>query len=114
MNRRGVFATIMVIQLIFLVMLAIFVIENEKVNFEYEQEYRRLAAYRVSALYEDIEEGMIELDSDNLNANDATKQTYINFVNTQFPNYYAINIYFNGSYLKISDANLEISKEGWI
>jgi hypothetical protein len=114
MNKKGIFSTILVIQLIFLVLLSIYIIQDEKTMFEHEKEYRRLAAYRINGLYEDIEEGWIELDSNHLNANDETKQTYVEFINNEFADYNLIDIEFNSSYLKISDSNLEIVKEGWL
>jgi hypothetical protein len=112
MNKKGIFATILVVQLLFLVILTISVVEHEKINFEYDKEYRRLAAYRINALYEDVEEGMAYLDL--LNADTTTKNTYINYITTDFSDIHLIEIEFNGTYLKIYDSNLEIGKEGWL
>lgn len=117
MNKKGIFATILVIQLIFLVLLTIFVIQNEKSNFEYEKEYRRLAAYRINAYYEDIEEDLNDLKTRLGMPNGVTQQTiddYIAYVNQEFAQNNLVNIELNESYLKISDSNLEIVKEGWL
>jgi hypothetical protein len=112
LNKKGIFATILVIQLIFLVVLTIFVVQNETAQFEHQKEYRRIASYRIASAFEDVQEGVNYLRS--LNPDDATLAAYNTFVNSTFGSYYKIDIEFNGSYLKISDNNLEIVKEGWI
>jgi hypothetical protein len=112
MNKKGIFATILVIQLIFLVVLTIFVVQNEKVQFEYDKEYRRVASYRIAAIYDDVIEGLDYLHDKN--ANSQTIDSYINFINTDFAEYYLIDIEFNESYIKIADDNLEIVKEVWL
>jgi uncharacterized protein YpmS len=112
LNKKRIFATILVIQLIFLVILTIFVVQNETAQFEHEKEYRTIASYRIASAFADIQEGTNYLRS--LNADNTTLNAYNFFVNTTFGNYYKIDVQFNGSYLRISDSNLEIMKEGWI
>ena len=112
MNKKGIFATILVIQLIFLVILTIFVVQNERTRFEYEREYRVLSAYRISAIYDDVVEGLHYLQDKNADA--STIDSYENFINTDFADFYGIDIEFNESYIKIADTNLEIVKEDWL
>lgn len=112
MNRKGVFATILVIQLLFLVVLTIFVVQNERMQFEYDKEYRVVASYRIAAIYDDISEGLNYLHSKNADA--ATIASYVDYINTDFEEYYGIDIEFNESYIQIQDANLEIVKEVWL
>lgn len=112
MNKKGIFATILVIQLIFLVILTIFVIQNEQTQFQYDKEYRVVASYRIATIYDDIVEGLQYLQSKNATA--STLNTYVDYINTDFADYYGIDIEFNESYIKIQDSNLEIVKEDWL
>ena len=112
MNKKGIFATILVIQLIFLVVLTIFVVQNERLQFEYDKEYRVVASYRIVAIYDDITEGLNYLHSKNANAQTIT--SYVDYINTDFADYYGIDIEFNESYIRIQDSNLEIVKEVWL
>ena len=117
MNKKGIFATILVVQLIFLVILAIFVVQNERTNFEYEKEYRKIATYRINAVYEDIEEGMLELISENANQN--AKDSYVSFINNEFSKYNNILINFTEIsldyyYLELQDSELEIIMRGHV
>jgi len=112
MNKKGIFATILVIQLVFLVILTIFVVQNERVQFEYDKEFRVVASYRISAIYDDVVEGLNYLHSKNANAETIT--TYVDYINTDFAEYYGIDIEFNESYIKIEDSSLEIVKEDWL
>ena len=112
MNKKGIFATILVSQLIFLVILTIFVIQNEQIQFEYDKEYRVVASYRIATIYDDIVEGLQYLQSKH--ADTATIASYVSYINTDFADYYGIDIEFNSSYIKIQDSNLEIVKEDWL
>jgi hypothetical protein len=111
-NKKGIFATILVIQLIFLVILTIFVVQNERIQFEHDKEYRVVASYRIAAIYDDVVEGLNYLHSKNANAETITD--YVDYINTDFAEYYGIDIEFNESYIKIEDSSLEIVKEDWL
>ena len=112
MNKKGIFATLLVVQLVFLVILTLFVVQNEKIEFEHNKEYQRLASYRIASTYEDVQEGYIYLIDKN--ANSQAMISYENFINNEFSKYYLIDINLNitNNYLIIKDKNLEITKEG--
>ncbi len=110
--KKGILATILVIQLILLVLLTFTNLQTKRETFSVENQYQRISAYRMASTFADIEHDVYYLKSKNVT--NKTLGGYIQFVNDTFEQMFLMDITFNTTYLVIKDTRLEMIKEGKI
>ena len=110
--RRGILATVLVIQLILLILVTFSTVQEKSASFAMTDKYHRLSAYRIASAFADIHHDIEYLKT--LNATNETIDSYISFVNQTFKEEYLMDINISSSYLIIEDKALEMKKEGVI
>jgi len=110
MTKKGILSTILVIQLILLVLLTFSSLQAKRETFTIQNQYQRMAAYRIASSFADIYHDYEYLKDKNM-SNDSLND-YISFVNSTFKEKFLLDIYFNDTHLIIEDKHLEMRKEG--
>ena len=112
MNKKGIIATLLVIQLILMIVTVFNETLAEKESFSLRNKYQRIASYRLTSSFEDVSSDLQFLKSKN--SSDKAMQMYIEMVDNTFSNFYFMNITLNESNVKIIDENNEMIKWGTI
>ena len=112
MNKKGIIATLLVIQLILMIVTVFNETLAEKESFSLRNKYQRIASYRLTSSFEDVSSDLQFLKSKN--SSNKSMQMYIEMVDNTFSNFYFMNITLNESNVKIIDENNEMIKWGTI
>ncbi len=110
--KKGILATILTIQLILLVLITFSQLQVERESFVLKNQYQVVSAYRVAGNFFDIQR-----DINYLNERNSTEETlndFFNLIECTYPEIYSSEIFVNESFIRITDKNLEIIKEGVI
>ena len=110
--RKGILATVLVIQLILLILVTFSTIQEKNTAFAMTDRYNRLSAYRIASAFADINHDIRYLEY--LNSTNETIDGYISFVNQTFKEEYFMDINITRGHLVIEDKALEMKKEGVI
>ena len=110
MNRKGIVATLLTIQIVLILITAFTLAISEKEEFDIQNRYQRIAAYRMMSSFEDISYDIEYLKD--INSTNSTINDYIYFVNETFQDYFVVDIKVNQSFLKITDSEVEMTKWG--
>ena len=111
-SKKAIISTLLIIQLVFLLLITMTNLQVERQNFSKSFQFKRIAAYKMYALYGDISNDIHNLKE--INSTDSTIMSYVQMVNASVPKEYGLEININATHLYIHDRNLEISKEGSI
>jgi hypothetical protein len=112
LNKKAILATVLVVQLILLALITISTVRSDKILFSHENDFRRLSAYRVADISDNL-----GYDLNYLTAKNSTNETfnlYLNFLYIVFPQYNFLDFQVNRTYVRLTDRNLEISKEVYL
>ncbi len=112
MKRRGILSTILVIQLVLLLILTVSQIQSEKEHFSTQQQFERIAAYKISSSFENIRTNIEFLRE--INATEESINIYLEYVNNTYGGIYFTNIHLNQTHLILMDEAFEMRKEGLI
>ena len=111
-NKKGIISTILIINLIFMTLLAMTSLRTERDNFVFENEFSRIAAHKISFAFDDIQGDIIFLKENG--AGEETINEYINMVDSTAEQYLLLDTHINSTYLILKDNLLDMGKEGEI
>lgn len=110
--RKGILSTILVIQLVLLLLLTLSQMQYEKEQFSTEQQFQRIATYKIASSFENIKSDAEYLR--NINSTEETTTIYLEYVNNTYEDIYLTNILINETHIIITDNKFEMRKEGTI
>ena len=111
-NKKAILATVLVVQLVLLVLITISIVRSDRIQFSHENDFRRLSAYRIADIADNLEYDMNYLKAKN--STNETFNSYLNFVYIVFPQYNFLEFQINRTYIKLADPSLELSKEVYL
>lgn len=111
-NKKGIISTILVIQLIFMTLIAMTSLRTERDNFVFENEFSRIAAHKIVFAFDDISGDISFLNEHGADAE--TIEEYVEMVNLTTEQYFLLEIELNSTYLILKDNLLDMEKEGEI
>lgn len=112
LNKKGILATVLVVQLILLMLITVSVVRSDRIQFSHENDFRRLSAYRIADISDNLEYDMTYLKTKN--STNETFNAYLSYVYVIFPQYNLLDFQMNKTYIRLADQSLELSKEVYL